>query len=344
MDGSRRRFLKLGSASAVAMTTSLAGCSAVREFIFGSEDDLRMVPAGASFAARVDVTETLNDDATAQVVDAALGVGADRDSYDGPTNGTAARDRFQSTYGLDPEKADTAVTFGRYPSEESDDRYDAIWVTAEWTEADVRAAVERSGPDLQAQTYGGKRLYEPTDDSGAVRLGVLDSGTYVVGTESAVTDAIDVATDESDSVGGDFTAAYNAVRSASFRFVSTVPADRLPTTTFNTGGSTIDPQRFVPVDHVAGVTYHEESSVTLVVELRTENASDATDVQQALSGALSAIETELPEGTLRSALGSLSVSTEGSTVVVEGSQSVEEATKLAATIARPLFDRTADSE
>jgi hypothetical protein len=340
MDGSRRRFLKLGSASAVALTTSVAGCSAVQKAIFGGNGDLRMVPDGVSFAGRVDVADALDDAATTQVVDAVLGVAAERESYEGPANESAARERVRSTYGLDPENADTAVSFGTYPSAERDERYDAVWFDAEWSEEGVREAVERSDVDLTAGTYGDKTVYEPTDDARDVRLGVLDTGTYVIGTESAVTDAIDVATGESDPVGDEFTGAYDAVRSAPVRFVSTVPADRLPSTTFETGGSTIDPQRLVPVDHVAGVTYQEDSSVALTLKLMTGSASDATDVQQALSGAISALETELSEGPLRSALDSLSVTSDGSTVVVEGTQSVEQATELVAAVARPFVDRT----
>lgn len=337
MSQSRRQFLRLSGASAAAVCT--AGCSSLSGLLGSNStpnggasgsSQLSMVPQGVSAVARGDVTATLNDAAVTQFVNSSLSTLEQRESYTGPTTKNALLNEVSSQIGLDITKANTAVGFTKYATQNSSSQqpYLGLWLDASWTEQSFVDAFEQSGYRLQQQTYNGKTVYKPTKDYQTLWLGIVSQTAYVIGTEPAIKDTLDVSTGGMPSLGNGLSTAYSRVRSAPFRFATDVPDKVLPEETVQFGGTTINPQRFTGITHAAGATYHQENTAGIMVKLLTEGQNEAETVREALVGAIAAVESTTNNAQLRKAIGEVTVKQNGSTVVAQVAGSVDRATSI----------------
>lgn len=331
MTHSRRRVLRL---SGGVIATGLAGCLGGTDS--GADGGLSVVPAGVSAVARGDVTTTLQDSAVTRLVNAGLSPLAAAEGYRGPTSKAEILETFTGETGLDLAAAERAVGYLKYDTEPSEG-YLGFWFEADWTTEDVVDALSTDAMRFEEETYEGRPVYAPTEDFGTLWLGVPDSNAYVAGTESAVKETVDVATGAGEAVGGDLIGAYDSVRSAPFNFATTVPSGLLPQRPYQVGGSTIDPQRFVSVEHVAGATYHEGETVGIVLVLLTGGDSDAETVREALVGVVSAAQGAVRDETIAGALDEITVEQDGSRVRAEVSGSVDRAADLVETLAGLLL-------
>ncbi|MFB6072566.1 MAG: hypothetical protein ABEJ88_06320 [Halobacterium sp.] len=226
---------------------------------------LRHVPAGVSYVGRGDVSRTLNDAAVTQFTNAILGRFADNEYYSGPTSKTGLLNTFSNATGLEASGASTVVGFGKYGggSTATSGPYYGFYIEAEWSTDAVVSALESGNFAFTESEYSGQTLYEAGRQYQQLWLGVTNEGSYVLVTEAAVKDTLDVAAGNADSVGSDMRSAFGAIRDAPFKFAAGVPASRLPSQEIDIGGSTIDPQRFASVSYVAGATYHEGNTAGL---------------------------------------------------------------------------------
>lgn len=191
-----------------------------------------MVPTEVSAVARGDVTKTLNDGAVTKFVNAYLGMLSERENYTGPTDKAALLDRFTQEAGIELDGASTAVGYLKYPQEgmatPDGGPYAALWFEADWSEGDVVDALESGNLAFSEGSYGGQPLYEPDQEYQTQWLGITGEGTYVVGTEAAAKETIDVANGDAESFEGDLKEAYSDTRSAPFRFATSVPEGQIP--------------------------------------------------------------------------------------------------------------------
>lgn len=129
--------------------------------------------------------------------------------YDGPD--FPASFAVQAEGDLDPEAVAWVTYFGR--SNGSD--YDARVVQSNWSTDDLLTAVEdRHDVELEEGEYRGLTLY--TGDGRAVA--VLSGDTHVVGNETAVRDAVDVAVGETEPFDGELREQFEATDDGYVRF------------------------------------------------------------------------------------------------------------------------------
>jgi len=321
----RRDLLRTGAGvSAVAALGGLAGCSALTGDGGGSESGVRGLPADAGAAAVIDAEAVRTDDATAALVNAFLDVQAEREYYDGPENYEAVLEEFENETGLDPEGASTLTPFFGWGGEYSpvDSEFAAARFEADWPTEDVVASLEENGGSYSDESYADGTLYEPDEDYRSY-LGVLGDGRYVVGTEAAVTDTLDVEAGEEDAISETLQSAYAETRTAPVRFVSGVPEDEVP----ESAGGQFDTSVFRNVESVAGSVYADGDTRGIETTLAAGSESDAEDIADIIDGGLTVVEQEAPEA-VATELDAVAVTRDGTSVTVAYEATVDELTAL----------------
>lgn len=326
-DLTRRDVLRTGAGvSAVAALGGLAGCS---DFTGGgggggSESGVQGIPADAGAAAVIDAEAVRTDDATAALVNTFLDVQAEREYYDGPENYEAVLDEFENDTGLAPDGVSTLTPFLGWGGEYSpvDGEFAAARFEADWSTDDVVASLEENGGSYSDEAYADGTLYTPDEDYRSF-LGVLGDGRYVVGTETAVTDTLDVEVGEKDAMPETLQSAYAETRTAPVRFVSGVPEDEVP----ESAGGQFDTSVFRNVESVAGSVYADGDTRGIETTLAAGSESDAEDIADIIDGGLTVVEQEAPEA-VATELDAVEVTQDGTSVTVSYGATVDELTDL----------------
>lgn len=323
-DLTRRDVLRTGAGvSAVAALGGLAGCSGLTGGGGGeSEGGVQGLPEDAGAAAVIDAEAVRTDDATAALVNAFLDVQAEREYYDGPENYEAVLDEFENETGLDPEGASTLTPFFGWGGEYSpvDGEFAAARFEADWSAEDVVDSLEENGGSYSDEAYADGTLYEP-DEEYRSYLGVLGDGRYVVGTEDAVTDTLDVEAGEADAIPETLQSAYAETRTAPVRFVSGVPEDEVP----ESAGGQFDTSVFRNVESVAGSVYADGDTRGIETTLAAGSESDAEDIADIIDGGLTVVEQDAPEA-VAAELDAVEVTQDGTGVTVSYEATVDELT------------------
>jgi hypothetical protein len=265
-----------------ALMVAAPGCSAINPGDGGAgpstDPTLDAVPATADIVGYVNVQGMRTDETLRKL----LNETADQtdDSGESPEEMLS---EFESESGLDPSGIGQATMFGRYANDSGfgDSGYFGMVVTTNWAEDDVVTAAENGSEyDLERGRYASRTIYEPVGGGEeSAWLGVLDDGTYVVGSERAVKDTIDVDVGDSEAVSGTLRTTFENTENTLFRFASTVPRDQLP----DSG----EMSSFQKATTVAGTmkTYDNET-VELSMTATFSEESAATNTRDMIEGAI----------------------------------------------------------
>ena len=304
-------------------------------FVGGSSGMIDTVPEDVDLVMYVD--SSLADDEATQALGEELGAlaGAGESS-----DSEALRESFEDETDLSYDELNSVVVFGQYSDEASGGTtvgpgpagqlggasYGAALIDSGWAEDDFVEAME-DAPSGDASTvyeedeYEGYTVYiqQPEEDDiddfrqdteNPTYIGVISEGQYVVGSQDAVEDALDVDAGEEDSFSGDLRDAYDNSRDGLIKFASTVPEDRV--------GSGMASQSAEDVEAVAG-SYYSAGSETVGMELRmvTGDSSDAEDIVEQIDMVVAQGEEMAQEDEDVGALiNSIDTSQDGSTAVV----------------------------
>lgn len=220
----------------------------------------------------------------------------------------------------------------------SERAYAGAVVATEWSTADVETALRRSDVDYNRTTIAGKTVYEPTSnatsenapeeataaDDTVAWIGVVDDGTYVVGSEQAVRDAIEVAAGERSAFGGELRDVYDATRDGHVTFAMRVPTDRLP----DRESGSIDAGSYNEIRLVSGVYYTTGDVVGMQMRLRTNDTTAAKDLENIGNATVSLVTIRTDNETAKETLRNVTFDREGATVVVTFEESVAHLEKL----------------
>jgi hypothetical protein len=347
----RRGFLRIGAT--VATTGALAGlsgCSSVPgvgdggDGDGGSENTLDVVPADVTAVAYMDVGGMLEDGAVEQLMNKLLELAAEEEGYAGPTTTAEWIQQIQDQTDLDPTQMEEAITFGKAPdvsggmtrTPSPGDQYGGMWFTTGWSEDDLVGVMSQQGTQFEEGEYEGHTIYEPTSEFGQTWLGVIEEGEFVLGTEDAVKETIDVADGNMDSVGSDLRDAYSSVRSGLWKVATTVPEDNLPDESTNAGGVEFDPARIAQVDSGAAVGYHDGDQVGMEAAMTAQDSDAAEDVRDILAGARAAAESAVESDELAAELDAVSVEQDGESITIGYENSTDAAVELLGTIVEEL--------
>lgn len=241
------------------------------------------VPAEADAVAHID-GEIVGDGGTRDLGNAALATAG----FDTATvGGVLGLVRFRT--GLSAGAVQEAAVYARYDDEgRLDEEYAAAVVHANWTaEALVSATESVAGWEYDPTTVGDVTIHRATGDPVAVggvtvdplTIAVLDEGEFVVGTETAVRDAVAVANGSADALDGDVRTAATAGEEGLVTVAANVSGAWTAELDAATGGVT----RLDRVEAVA-VTYD-----TVGDDAAGEDAADEADADAADAGQQDAI-------------------------------------------------------
>jgi hypothetical protein len=345
----RRGFLRIGAAAATAGTLAgLSGCSSVPGMgggdSGGSSEALAVVPADVTAVGYMDVGGMLEDGAVESLLNKALELAAEEESYAGPTTMSEWIQQIRDRTDLDPTKMGEAISFGKAPDVSGGmtqtpapgDQYGGLWFTTDWSEDDLVGVMTQQGTQFEEGEYAGHTLYEPTSEFGQSWMGVIEEGEFVLGTEAAAKETIDVADGNMDSVGSDLTDPYSAVRSGLFKVASTVPEERLPDESTSAGGVEVDPERIAQVESGAAVAYHDGDNVGMEAAMTAEDGNAARDVRDILAGIRATAENTVASDELAAEIDAITVERDDTSITMSYENSTEAAVELLGVIVEEL--------
>lgn len=271
----RRRLLRSGLAT--ASVVSLAGC-------FGMSGDgdgdapalLDRAPAGSQVLLHADVSVLLDDDVLRSRINDLIGAG-------GPLAGggigsvSAALTDIEQTIGLDPrEVTETLLFAGTNPDVET-----AALLWTEWDESSIQEALGTVGLDTEPDTYREHAIYHL---AGETELGILEAGTYVLGTPDGVAAAIDVDAGETDSVHGLVRDGFEDAAAGAVRTSFAVPESLAAQVD---GSAPVDPATVRAMTHGYGAYTDSGGDPAATVTVETETADAAGSLVDGLHTAVS---------------------------------------------------------
>ncbi|WP_136717527.1 twin-arginine translocation signal domain-containing protein [Halorientalis salina] len=324
---SRRDVLRTGAAlSGLATLGSLAGCAGLLNSENpGTGEDLTGVPESADAAAHADAAAVIDDDGTRSVVDAMLGVQAEKSWYSGPEDFEGMLSDFEAETGLDPDGVETVTPFFAWRSDSSygsaSREFYGMLFEADWDEDAVVDSLEDSYYDFEETDHADRPVYEPEYEHGNW-IGVVADGEYVIGSEDAVKDAIDVEHGDEDAMDENLRTAYADARSGPVAFVGTVPTDQLPDT--SGPDDEFDLTTLDDVETVAGAVYENGDNRGVETTFAAEDEDTAEDLASLLDGLFAFASDQAGDGALGSELDAVEVGQDGTDVVVSYEAAVAE--------------------
>jgi hypothetical protein len=341
---SRRDLLRSGAA--LTALTTLAGCSGLMDSLGedGSAGPLATVPDGVTLALTVDAEAVRDDDATKTLVNA---------WFEGRAEGTARDDRpesyddllsrFEDDFGLDPTAVSSFAPFfnggGFYGLGA---RGGAAVVTADWSAEDITDSLSDSmGNSYEEDEHYGQPIYHPETDSfygAGIWLGVLGDGEYVVGWEGAVRETIEVSLGEVESLDGRMQEAHAATRDAPIRFVLDIPLGLVPDE-IERDDTTVQLEPLNEVATVAGAVYRDGNTRGVEVTMAADDTATAENLVDTVEGYLAFAEQGTERETMAEALDEVTVSRDGSDVVLRYESTVDDLADTVRAFAEPRDDR-----
>jgi len=289
------------------------------------------VPDEADFVVTVD-TDVAEDETTMELVDEAMALENGTSDSNGTDEGDDPVAEFENETGLAFEDLQSVTVYGRYPGgvDTVDAEYLGILIDSDWEESAFREAIE-NGSEYDTREYEGYTIYvEPEsetesefgDDEDPSRIGVLGDGRYVLGNETAVTDAIDVDRGAAPALEGDLREAYDSTPDGYIRFAATVPEpeDEELSAAMDDDGEVPDNakriQEMLDIGTVSGAYYTTDEQVGLELRMRASSADNADDLQALLDGSITAIEYSVPPNETAALFDDTTVEQRGQDVVL----------------------------
>ncbi len=243
------------------------------------------VPGEADTVVYVD-PGVVSDPTTKRIVNATLEPFAATESYEGPADYGELRAEYGNETGDDElslSKLDSVMIYGATARNESGERYYGVIIDSGWDDSNFVETVQNDS-DLSETTYEGYTVYvnESADDEQADLLGVLGEGLYVLGTEAAVEDAIDVDRGAGESVSGDLRQTYRNTRDGYIQFATSFEASEVNNSTLpgSAGGYSRERVRDISEDThtVAGSYYTDGDTIGFETRFGTDGDDTASDL------------------------------------------------------------------
>jgi flagellin FlaB len=279
----RRSLLKTTAGIlGLATTGGLAGCldsaSDQPQSDGGNDGRTGSVPSAARGVGYLDVDTFLSDAALRDGINQAVGSFSERASgLEDPPTVERALDQIQDGSGLDPRRCNEVLGFYQSGAEERVAGGGASVLWTDWSNGALVEAFGRDGQSLTEEDYRDATLHYPEYGG---PLALLGDGTFAVGSERAVKNAIDVRAGEDSGLSGTLGSAYGKTRGVA-RYASVVPDDAT---------ESVDLQQFdgtalQDVSHLRSSVYATGSKRAMDISLRTPSLQAAKDVSSALDGA-----------------------------------------------------------
>lgn len=327
-------MVSLSLRQVVALTVAVVAIGGVGFTVLSgpaSASAVEQVPDGVDTVVHVDMAIT-NDTVSRELASAGLNSTTRRVGVSGPANLSAAGSKLDNQTDLDLRAVSDVVLFGRLNRSVSPDggvedaEYVGVIVHADW-EIDeffesVRNDTDGVAPtEYERTSYNGQPVLAPVGESAAAGgwVGVLDDGKFVLGSEAAVKDSVDVAVGDAGSFDGELRSAYGETPSGLVTFAFAVPQRSIP----GEGEMDVEIEDYQPVETVAGSYYTTRTGAGVELRMVASGTEDARDAADITAGELARAAGTAENETVQEVLRAVEVERNGDTVTVSYEESVD---------------------
>jgi len=262
-------------------------------FVVEGGPSLDAVPAEADAVVYADAW-TFRSESSQEIVDGLLAAtNRSLPGYAGPVSLGAAAERLQDTR-LDPEQLRSVTAFGAYGPAGRPGDYRGVFLKTGWDVEPLLAAFGGSAEAYERRTYEDATVYVH-EDPGAEFAWVarLGSEEYALGTERAVTDAVDAHAGRTSGIAGQLRRRFLATGRGPIRFAASMP-DSIP-------GGPIAPTSVTraveTIQTVAGVYRPEADGATVELSVTARDAAALDAVEPAVRDGIAFARRNVPART-----------------------------------------------
>ncbi len=243
--------------------------------------------------------DVAEDETTKELVNSLINMSKERQGelYTGPDSYEEMMANTSSNTSLEMDKLNSVMLYATYPDASDsagmglpDDSYGGFIIDSEWSEETFIEETESNGTEYAEDDYKGYTIYTEenvSEDENRDWIGVLADGQYVVGSEDAVKDAIDVDRGEMDSFGGDLRTAYDDTQSGEntyMKFAATFPDEEKLNQTGTGVTSAKQFESLKSISVVSGSYYTADDEIGMQMRMETGDEGDADDVAAMIDG------------------------------------------------------------
>ena len=229
---------------------------------------------------------------------------------------------------------ESATVFAKYPGDTPQSiRYAGAIIQSNRSETELVSRIEDNGVTLNERTHNGRTVYVGSaiglkngsldigsramtvnegDVPSDIWLAPLDNGTFVLGSEQAVRESIDVEHGDMNSFQGDQRKMYDNLRDGRLKFVSTIPETATVFATDLPMGEKITSE----AEYIAGTYYTNNTKVGVELHMKSVDQSGAESVTNAIEGAKSGVKVLSSERNVTDFIDSIEISQNGREVDV----------------------------
>ncbi|WP_135661771.1 hypothetical protein [Halorhabdus rudnickae] len=264
----------------------------------------------------------IDDQTTQTMMDGVLEASSQDLGYSGVPSYDALLSEINSETNLDVDAFGSATMFATYPEgSAATAEYAGVIVESEWSTDEMVNSIEDTSGSVDEQTYAGTTVYVQSSEFGTDSwLAPLGDGTFAMGSQAAVTDAIDVENGDTNALSGDIRNSFTDLRDGYVKFAATLPenigeqAGPVPQ-----GG-----QMTQNVRAASGVYYTSGDNVGMKLHLTGTDQSSADSVKESIDGLVSFAAVGSQDSPTADLIDAVAVSQDGQQVTISFEYAAEE--------------------
>lgn len=263
-------------------------------FVIDGGPSLDSVPAEADAVVYADAW-TFVSSSSQEIADGLLATtNRSLPGYTGPASLQAAAEKLQDTQ-LNPEALRSVTAFGAYTAGTGPGDYRAVILNTRWKTDPLLRVFGGNASDYERRTYRNATVYVHEDpDAQFSWVGVLGPDQFVLGTEAAVTDAIDANAGRGGGIDPRLDDRFDSLKRGPLRFAATMP-DSLP-------GEGIAPPSLVEtldaVETLSGVYYPTDDGTAVELSVTARDGETVRRLEPAVDGAIAFASEHAPDRTI----------------------------------------------
>jgi hypothetical protein len=276
----------------------------------------------------------LSDQNVRDVVNKFLEEAAAEGQYEGPMTMEEVLSQAEGESELDPSGFHSMTMFMQVEGQAAVEDYLGMLFETDWTAQEMIDAADGLGEDVEEGSYQGVTTYTTTDATGETTMAAdLGGGTFALGMQSAVEDAIDVSTGNGNALSGDLSTYFDQTSGGYMRFASMIPEEQIPEG--GSGGTSIPGLQ--QLRYVSGSFYSESSNLGIDINMHTTDSESATDLSSNLDSILAFAAQDIQDPTAQEIVENIEFEASGQTATMSYVESVSQINTYVETYAAAMF-------
>ena len=244
---------------------------------------LDTVPEGVDAVMYAD-SGIVDDATTKTMVNGLLSMSATNAMGTGPSSYSELMAQISNESNIAVDGFESATVFASYPEQSrATADYVGIVVESEWSEEEFIETIEANGEPVTEQSYRDTTVYvQPSEFGTNSWMAPLGNGRYIMGSEAAVTDVIDVVDGQMSAFSGNLRESYEGLRDGYVKFATSIPAQASE----QAGQFSSQAQMARNVEAASGVYYTSGDDVGMKLHVTGTDQSAGKSIKQSIDAGL----------------------------------------------------------